>query len=189
MLNIMKIMMLERKGMFDSFSNHSDLEARWEYSSSLAKRINESKLTITPELKSSIDDYFQKLKKIGTSDDLFYDSINNRLKPIHFDPIRINPIFNIGFCALRIILLFNQKICGEKISKRCILGVYKAYYDDFHCRTHQFGDIFLFTRFNRLAVVRFVLLLIPMWIAFIFQMRFWQRVLLVSEIKEKTMKI
>ena len=76
--------MLERKGMFDSFSNHSDLEARWEYSSSLAKRINESKLKITPELKSSIDAYFQKLKKIEISDDLYYDSINNRLNRFIF---------------------------------------------------------------------------------------------------------
>ena len=98
-----KIMMLERKGMFDSFSNHPDLKARWEYSSSLAKRINESKLKITPELKSSMDDYFQKLKKIEISDDLFYDSINNRLKPIHFlIQFALIPFSVLGFvhCAL-----------------------------------------------------------------------------------------
>ena len=76
-------MMLERKGMFDSFSNYPDLLARWEYSSSLQK--NEwIKVKITSELKSSIDAYFQKLKKIETSDDLFYDSLNNRLNRFIF---------------------------------------------------------------------------------------------------------
>ena len=102
-----KIMMLERKGMFDSFSNHPTSRHAGNILL-LAKRINESKLKITPELKSLMDAYFQKLKKIEISDDPFYDSINNRLKPIHFlIQFALIPFSVLGFVHCALFYFFN----------------------------------------------------------------------------------
>lgn len=185
-----KIMMLERKGMFDSFSNHPELRARWEYSSSLAKRINESKLKITSELKNSIDAYFQKLKEIKTSDDLFYDSINNRFKPIDFFiQLSLAPFSILGFAHCALFYFLIKRFVEKKFRRDVFWGSTKLMMMIFIAGNINLG-IFIFLPDLigwPLSILYF--LLIPMFgYSFYISMRFWQRVLLVSEIKRKDHK-
>ena len=185
-----KIMMLERKGMFDSFSNHPELQARWEYSSSLAKRINESKLKITSELKNSIDAYFQKLKEIKTSDDLFYDSINNRFKPIDFIiQVSLAPFSILGFVHCALFYFLIKRFVEKKFRRDVFWGSTKLIMMIFITGPINLG-IFIFLPDLigwPLSILYF--LLIPMLgYSFYISMRFWQRVLLVSEIKRKDHK-
>jgi len=182
-----KIMMLERKGMFDSFSNHSDLEARWEYSSSLARRINESKLTISTELKSSMDAYFQKLKKIETSDDLFYDSINNRFKPIHFlIQLALIPFSVLGFVHCALFYFLIKRFVEKKFRRDVFWGSTKLIMMIFIAGPINLGIFFFLPDLIGWPLSILYFLLIPiLGYSFYLSMRFWQRVLFVSKVKRK----
>ena len=77
----------------------------------------------------------------------------------------------------------------EKKFRRDVFWGSKAYYDDFHCRTHQFGNIFLLPDLIGWPLSILYFLLIPMLgYSFYLSMRFWQRVLLVSELKREDYK-
>lgn len=185
-----KIMIIERKGMFDSFSNNPDLAERWGYSSALANKINESKFKISSELKISIDTYFQKLKKIETSDDLFYDSINNRFKPIHFFiQAALIPFSILGFAHCAIFYLLIKRFVEKKFRRDVFWGSTKLMMMIFIAGPINLG-IFAFLPGLigwPLSVLYF--LLIPMFgYSFYFSMRFWQRVLLISELNRKDHK-
>lgn len=98
-----RIMMVQRKGMCDTFSNRPDLVERWSYSSNLATKINEGSIQLTDDLKNEIDSYFKKLKDKGVSDDLFFDATSNPFKMSQFlFQLLFLPIAVLGFihCSL-----------------------------------------------------------------------------------------
>lgn len=98
-----KIMMIQRKGMCDTFSNRPNLSERWGYSSNLATKINEGSINLTDDIKRDIDTYFKKLNDKGISDDVFFDSMRNPISAIqYFFQILSFPFAILGFihCSL-----------------------------------------------------------------------------------------
>ena len=113
-----KIMMIQRKGMCDTFSNRPNLEERWGYSSNLATKINEGSIQLTDDIKDEIDSYFKNLKDIGVSDDLVFDSNSNSFKTSQFlSQLLTLPIAVLGFihCSL---FYFSIKEFVEKKFRR-----------------------------------------------------------------------
>ena len=98
-----KIMMIQRKGMVDTFYNRPNLSERWNYSSNLAIKINEGSMNLTDDIKRDIDAYFKKLNDNGISDDLFFDSMRNPISGSQYLlQILSFPIAILGFihCSL-----------------------------------------------------------------------------------------
>ena len=113
-----RIMMIQRKGMVDTFSNRPNLSERWNYSSDLASRINEGSIKVTDDIKGEIDSYFNKLKDKDISDDLLYDSTRNPFSTSQFlIQILSLPIAVLGFihCSL---FYFSIKQFVEKKFRR-----------------------------------------------------------------------
>ena len=113
-----RIMMVQRKGMCDTFSNRPNLEERWSYSSSLATKINEGSIQFTDDIKDEIDSYFNNLKDMGVSDDLVFDSKSNSFKTSQFlFQLMTLPIAVLGFihCSL---FYFSIKEFVEKKFRR-----------------------------------------------------------------------
>ena len=113
-----KIMMIQRKGMCDTFSNRPNLEERWGYSSNLATKINEGSIQLTDDIKDEIDSYFKNLKDMGVSDDLVFDSNSNSFKTSQFlFQLMTLPIAVLGFihCSL---FYFSIKEFVEKKFRR-----------------------------------------------------------------------
>ena len=113
-----RIMMVQRKGMCDTFSNRPNLKERWSYSSSLATKINEGSIQLTDDIKDEIDSYFKNLKDIGVSDDLVFDSNSNSFKTSQFlSQLLTLPIAVLGFihCSL---FYFSIKEFVEKKFRR-----------------------------------------------------------------------
>jgi len=113
-----RIMMVQRKGMCDTFSNRPNLKERWSYSSSLATKINEGSIQLTDDIKDEIDSYFNNLKDMGVSDDLVFDSKSNSFKTSQFlFQLMTLPIAVLGFihCSL---FYFSIKEFVEKKFRR-----------------------------------------------------------------------
>lgn len=113
-----RIMMVQRKGMCDTFSNRPNLEERWSYSSSLATKINEGSIQLTDDMKDEIDSYFNNLKDMDVSDDLVFDSNSISFKTSQFlFHLMTLPIAVLGFihCSL---FYFSIKEFVEKKFRR-----------------------------------------------------------------------
>lgn len=113
-----RIMMVQRKGMCDTFSNRPELEERWSYSSNLATKINKGSIQLTDDIKDEINSYFKNLKDMGISDDLVFDSASNSFKTGQFlFQLLTFPIAVLGFihCSL---FYFSIKEFVEKKFRR-----------------------------------------------------------------------
>ncbi len=113
-----RIMKVQRKGMFDSFSNRTNLMDRWDYSSNLARRINDGSVQLTDDIKFKIDSYFKKLKGKGITDDLIYDATTNPFSTSQYlIQLLYLPIAFLGFihCSL---FYFSIKQFVEKKFRR-----------------------------------------------------------------------
>ena len=185
-----KIMMIQRKGMSDTFSNKPNLELRWKYSSSLAKKINNSSIELTSEIKNELDSYFEKLDKIGVSDDLLYDSINRPVKLNHkVFQILLLPLAVLGFVQCALFYFPIKRFVEKKFSRPVFWGSTKLVMMIFIAGPLSLSVFIFLPSIMGWPLTILYFLLIP-FLGFIFHqsMNFWKRVGKLSKLKNQNHK-
>lgn len=185
-----KIMMLERKGMADSFMSQPNLEERWMYSSSLAKKLNISNLSITPEIKEDLDSYFQKLEDLGFSDDLFYDSIHRPFKPFHYlIQFLLLPFSILGVVHCAFFYFSIKKFVENKFGRAVFWGSTKLIMMIFIAGPVNLIIFAILPYYIGWPLSICYFLLIPLFgFSFYKSMRFWVRVFQIRRIKRQNHK-